>query len=166
MKRIEKIYDRFGDGLFHYLALKLGSRTDAEDVLQETLYRLLRYRARFFLARNPKAFVFRVARNEAFRFISRNGRNSGPDGNHPEVESVVRSVFEGPDPALAARACGALARIPEAQREVIVLKIFQDLSFREIAAVCGISPGTAASRYRYGLDKLRADMEGQHERSK
>jgi len=163
VERIEKLYDRFGDRLFHYLTLKLGSRTDAEDVLQEVLCRLLRYRAGFRLARNPEAYVFRAARNEALRFLSRNGHRSGPDPG--EYAAAFRSAFSGPDPALVNRAAGALARIPEAQREVIVLRIFQDLSFREIGAVCSISPDTAASRYRYGLNKLRVDMEGRHDKS-
>ena len=164
MERIEKLYDRFGDRLFHYLTLKLGSRTDAEDVMQEVLCRLLRYRSRFRLARNPEAYVFRAARNEALRFLNRNGHRPGP--NPGEYTAAFRSVFSGPDPALIDRAAGAPARIPETQREVIVLKVFQDLSFREIGSVCGISPDTAASRYRYGLNKLRADMEGGHDKSR
>jgi RNA polymerase sigma-70 factor (ECF subfamily) len=55
----------------------------------------------------------------------------------------------------------ALARIPDEQREVIVLRIFEGLSFREIAAVSGQSINTVASRYRYGIEKMRALMEGE-----
>jgi len=49
----------------------------------------------------------------------------------------------------------ALATIPEDQREVLVMKIWGELSFREIGEALDISPNTAASRYRYGLDALR-----------
>jgi len=41
-----------------------------------------------------------------------------------------------------------------------VLKVFQDFSFKEIASVCGLSINTAASRYRYGIEKLRSALEG------
>jgi DNA-directed RNA polymerase specialized sigma24 family protein len=61
-----------------------------------------------------------------------------------------------PDDALAA----AVAALPEAQREVVALKIDAGLTFAEIAAVTGTSLNTAASRYRYALEKLRTALTG------
>jgi RNA polymerase sigma-70 factor (ECF subfamily) len=49
--------------------------------------------------------------------------------------------------------------LPAEQREVISLKIDGDLTFAQIAAVFDISPNTAASRYRYALEKLRRMLE-------
>jgi RNA polymerase sigma-70 factor (ECF subfamily) len=49
----------------------------------------------------------------------------------------------------------ALRTLPDEQREVVVLKIWGQLTYEEAAAVIGISPNTAASRYRYGIEKLR-----------
>ena len=49
----------------------------------------------------------------------------------------------------------ALKSLPDEQREVVVLKIWGQLTFEEAAAVIGISPNTAASRYRYGIEKLK-----------
>ena len=49
----------------------------------------------------------------------------------------------------------ALASLPDEQREVVVLKIWGQLTFEEAAAVIGVSPNTAASRYRYALEKLK-----------
>ena len=49
----------------------------------------------------------------------------------------------------------ALAKLPPEQAEVVVLKIYQDMTFGEIGAVLEVSPDTAASRYRYALEKLR-----------
>ncbi|MEJ1974466.1 MAG: sigma-70 family RNA polymerase sigma factor [Lacunisphaera sp.] len=53
----------------------------------------------------------------------------------------------------------ALQRLPDEQREVLVLKIWQELTFEQIGEVLGISPNTAASRYRYALTALRAQLE-------
>jgi RNA polymerase sigma-70 factor, ECF subfamily len=50
----------------------------------------------------------------------------------------------------------SLATLPHEQREIIALRIDGELTFAEIAAMLGISPNTAASRYRYALEKLRA----------
>jgi DNA-directed RNA polymerase specialized sigma24 family protein len=66
----------------------------------------------------------------------------------------------GSDDDLAA----AVASLPGEQREVIALKIDGGLTFAEIAAVTGTSPNTAASRYRYALEKLRTHMAAREAR--
>jgi RNA polymerase sigma-70 factor (ECF subfamily) len=56
-----------------------------------------------------------------------------------------------------------MQELPPEQREVIVLKFFHGMTFSEIGRVAGISPNTAASRYRYALDKLRLLLEEEKE---
>jgi DNA-directed RNA polymerase specialized sigma24 family protein len=53
----------------------------------------------------------------------------------------------------------ALAALPARQREVVVLKVYEGRTFGEIARLLNISPNTAASRYRYALEKLRPLLE-------
>ena len=65
-------------------------------------------------------------------------------------------VPEEPSLALLLRNADEL---PAEQKEVIFLKVFDGLTFKEIGSVCGISANTAASRYRYGLEKLREAVE-------
>jgi DNA-directed RNA polymerase specialized sigma24 family protein len=62
---IETILDSIGDKLYNYLTIKLGSPLDTEDVLQEVFYKLVKYKVRFRIIRNPSAYIFRIARNEA-----------------------------------------------------------------------------------------------------
>jgi DNA-directed RNA polymerase specialized sigma24 family protein len=64
--------------------------------------------------------------------------------NHHEAEDAVQQVFS------------ALRALPPEQREVIHLKVFEGHTFNEIADLTGESINTAASRYRYAMDKLRA----------
>lgn len=64
---------------------------------------------------------------------------------------------EEPSLALLLRRAGEL---PAEQKEAVYLKVFDGLTFKEIAAVCGISSNTAASRYRYGIEKLRQAVGG------
>jgi RNA polymerase sigma-70 factor (ECF subfamily) len=52
----------------------------------------------------------------------------------------------------------ALGELPAEQRAVVHLKLWEGLTFETIAETLGLSPNTAASRYRYGLDKLRARL--------
>ena len=162
--KLEELYDRFGDRLYHYLFLKLGSTGDAEDVLQEVFVRLSGAGLRLRFVRRLDAFAFKIARNEALRFL---GRRKARDVRRLDGSSLpgFAEAVEGPDPAEVHNLSEALSGLPEAQREVIVLRYFEGLSFKDIAGVCGISENTASSRCRYGLDKLRAIMEGRHDAS-
>jgi RNA polymerase sigma-70 factor (ECF subfamily) len=157
--KLNELYDRYGEKMYHYLALRLGSMEDAEDVLQETFCRLARYSVRWALVRNPKAFVFGVLRNEANRHLAKRLKRRAEEASNPGNMDGLASVIEGPEEALPALLARALSGLPDEQREVIVLKIFEGFSFKEIAAVCDIPVNTAASRYRYGIEKLRSSLE-------
>jgi len=147
--------------MYRYLTVKLGSPVDAEDVLQDVFCRLVKYSFRLRFVHDFRAFAFRIARNEANRFLQR--KILGEQAAQPAAafaESFRRS-YSGPDRLIEQTVSAALARIPEEQREVIILRILEGLSFREIAAVSGQSINTMASRYRYGIEKMRALMEGE-----
>ena len=162
---LEEIIDRIGDKLFNYLTIKLSSPLDAEDVLQEVFCRLVRYRVRFRFIQNPSAYVFRVARNEAIRFLKNRKTNVERYHSAEELAEVIQDNLIGLENETLNQTAKALAQIPEEQREIIVLKYFEELTFKEIASVCGISINTTTSRLRYGMKKLRILLEGQDEES-
>jgi RNA polymerase sigma-70 factor (ECF subfamily) len=156
----DEVFDRYGEKMYRYLALRLGSAEDAEDVLQEAFCRLARYSARWAFVRDAKAFVFRVLRNEANRFLAKQIKERAEGASNPGEWNRLASVIEEPSEASSAVLVRALGELPDEQREVIILKVFEDFSFKEIAAACGLSINTAASRYRYGIEKLRSTLEG------
>jgi len=77
-------------------------------------------------------------------------------GSDPTVEPQ----FEWEDEAQSALAA-AVSCLPQDQREVVVLKIWNELTFSEIAGALGISQNTAASRYRYALAHLKKSLQPQ-----
>ena len=83
------LYDACADRVHHYLVVRLGSREDADDVLQETFVRLARNRRRLAGVDNLMAYVFTVARNEAAR-LARRSRRAGCAGreNLPAAEDL------------------------------------------------------------------------------
>jgi RNA polymerase sigma-70 factor (ECF subfamily) len=163
---LEELYDRYGEKLYHYLVLKLGSCQDAEDILQEVFYRFGRYSVRWKLVKNPEAFVFKVVRNEANRFLKRRIAQQKTMDLNPDHKNAIASVIQGPDELSESILSESLARLPEDQREVIVLKVFEGMTFKEIARICRLSANTTASRYRYGLSKLRLFLEGKDGKEK
>ena len=158
--RLDKIYDRYGEKMYHYLALRLGSAQDAEDVLQETFCRLTRYSWRWGLARDPGAFFFRVLRNESNRFLRRRISRHAGEALSLDKAGGMDSVIEAMGEGSATLISKGLAHLPDEQKEVIILKVYQDFTFKEIAALCGLSINTVASRYRYGIERLRSWLEG------
>lgn len=128
------------------------SHCEAEDVLQELFIVLMRLEAR---PEEPEHYALRSFRNRAL-----NHRRSLWRRLTRELEAhrwFERSEGESPQEAVAMR---ALAALPREQREVIVLKIWHRHTFDEIGTLLDVSPNTAAGRYRYGLQKMKAALKG------
>ncbi|MEN6560756.1 MAG: sigma-70 family RNA polymerase sigma factor [Acidobacteriota bacterium] len=158
---LDELYERHGESLYRYLLFKLGSAEDAEDVLQEAFCRFARCDLRWRLVRDKRAFVFRVARNEARRFLRRKiVRRQGERMIMNGGAGVFASVMAAPEETDSVLLVRCAETLPAEQKEAVFLKIFDGLTFREIASVCGVSANTAASRYRYGIGKLREAVGG------
>ncbi len=154
--KLEELYERHGESLYRYLVFRLGSAEDAEDVLQEVFCRFARYGLRWNFVRDPQAFVFKVARNEVNRSLKRKlGRRAGEAMIMTGAAGGFAAAFIAPDDQTLAALLRSADELPAEQKEVVFLKVFEGLTFKEIGSACGISANTAASRYRYGIEKLR-----------
>ena len=144
---VRRLYETHGPALLAYACALLRDPSAAEDVLHQVFLKLLRSRASIEGA--PAPYLFRAVRNTALNHIR---------GQSREVELADGGVWlESPDGSNETSMAlqSVLKQLPEEQREVVVLKIWGQLTFEEAAAVIGISPNTAASRYRYGIEKLQ-----------
>jgi RNA polymerase sigma-70 factor (ECF subfamily) len=146
-----RLYDEFAPTLFRTARGLLGSTADAEDLVHDVFVAMARGRAQLPAVADLRAYLFTALRRAAARRGQR--RWPGPLA----VEPIDHRGAPEHDDALD----HALARLPAEQREVIALKIDGGLTFAELAAVLDVSPNTAASRYRYALAKLRAELEGE-----
>ena len=148
----EKLYEAKAAELILYgRALGL-SHAEAEDVLQETFLALMQ---RPLPPLRLEHYCVRSFRNRALNY-----RRSLWRRLTRELES--RRWFEkstGENPAERA-AMRCLAELPVEQREVIVLKIWHRYTFEEIGQLLETSPNTIAGRYRYGLQKIKLQLEG------
>jgi RNA polymerase sigma-70 factor (ECF subfamily) len=150
---LEMLYDKFAPQLYGYALGMLGRPEAAEDGLQELFLNLARSRGKLGHVRSVRAYLFVMLRNAIWRRLRRNAAG--------EFSVDPAAIFQRPGPpglpeGAAADIESALARLPAEQKEVILLKVYQDMTFPEIADVTGVSANTATSRYRYALDKLRA----------
>ena len=147
------IYDRHAEALYRLLVAMLGRADDAEDALQEVFVKLAL--KSFSHVEDLRPYLFRMARNEAINMLRRRKRENWLMENYGEAIETVSS-FNGDDFSAANHNWQKLlARLPLEQREIIALKIWEEMTFAEISAVVKTSPNTAASRYRYGIERLR-----------
>ncbi len=131
----------------------VASMADAEDVVQGAFIK--------FWQRHPEAgpehypLLYAAVRSTALDLLradSRRTRREQVVATDPEEPFFDDSVSHHED---AGNIESALRKLPEAQREVLVLRIWGGLSFAEIATALGDSINTVASRYRYALEALR-----------
>ncbi len=151
----ELLWDRYAGELLALLQAMLCSRHDAEDVLQTVFVRIVHKRRHLAAARSLDAYVYQIARNEAISFLRRHRRERLCESDAPSwlipAEAATDSGHETTEVLQT-----ALTQLPPVQREIVVLKTYQDKTFREIAEMLDLSLNTVASRYRYGMEKLRA----------
>lgn len=133
------------------------SLADAEDVVQEAFVRFWRHQRD--LPGEPMALLVTSVRRAAFDLARREGRRAAREERALADEPDV--FFQATDDGDERRALleSALRRLPVEQREVLVLKIWGELTFDQIARELGLSPNTAASRYRYALAALRQQVD-------
>ncbi len=153
---LDLIHERFC-GLLHGYALSiLGSSHDAEDVMQELFVSIATHRAQVASAANLAGYLVGMARNQALQCLRRRPRREHPLGDAIEVLVAAPGCVNDDDRTRALAA--ALLSLPLEQREVVALKIDEDRTFAEIGELLGVSINTVASRYRYAMEKLRAQL--------
>lgn len=152
---LERVYDQYAAGLLRYARALLGSPDDAEDAVQEVFIRLARNAAKIERIIDPQKYLLRATRNAAYGLLRSKKRRELLEERALEEITLVSQERRGDEvEALLA----AFADLSPEQREVMALKVFYGLTFKEIAAVIGKSQNTVSSRYRYAIEKLRREF--------
>ena len=144
------------------LLFRLVGRADvAEDLMQETMLRAFRSLDTYRPEGKFRAWVFRIAVNLARDWIRRQPREPAVSLDNSEEPPVARSLraMDPPDGAMARREGSkrvevALARLSEADREVLLLRYYGELAFKDIAQTTGEPLGTVLARAHRALKKL------------
>ena len=154
----QKWFQLYGPKLL--LCARQWTRTfaDAEDVVQEAFVRFWRHQRG--LPGEPMALLVTSVRRAAFDLARRDGRRANREERASAGSDEHVALFQMPLEGDERRAAieEALGRLPIEQREVLMLKIWGELTFDQIGTEVGISPNTAASRYRYALAALRQEL--------
>jgi len=151
------IYEKYKDNMLTVAHNLLFDFAGAEDCLHDVFVDLAVRAGNFRLRSNLKGYLATCIANRArdlLRAKSRQNVSLSAVPNHPANPAAPPAQLIHSEQATGLRA--ALAELPYAQREVIILHLNGKLKFRQIAIHLDLSVNTVQSRYRYGLDKLRS----------
>lgn len=156
------LFERHHRRLFSFFYRLSGRRETAEDLVQDVFVRMLRYRESFRDRGELTAWMFALARNVAADQLSRHRLELPEEASPGEPVDEAPPVLERLERADAsARLHAALASLPLAKREVLVLSRFGQLKYEQIAGLLGVSVGAVKVRVHRALKELRAVYEGQ-----
>jgi len=161
---LERLYDEHAQALYAFLLNLTRNEADTRDLLQDIFVKLARDPGLLEGIRDERAFLIRLAHNAMIDVLRRRGARERTRENFAaELASPFAPASDPDDETYRAGLSDGLAELPPEQRAVVHLKLWEGLTFEQIAAALEISPNTAASRYRYGLDKLRERLRPLYE---
>ena len=142
-------------GLVLFARQWVRSSADAEDIVQEAFVRFWRQNRDVA----NRGLLYATVRSVALDLIRKDSRRARREAEaYSDAAQTIEPQFEDDDDSQGLLA-GAINRLPHEQREVLVMKVWNDLTFLEIGEGLGISQNTAASRYRYALAALKRDLQ-------
>lgn len=164
--QFSEMYDRHHRGVLAAAQRILGNTAQAQDVVQDVFLRVWRNPHKFDATRGDLGSYLRLMARSRALDLWREGQAAGRASDRlklvvaqeePRVEERPARMAEREDERSAVR--DALRNLPAAQREAVVLAYWGGLTADQIAKRVDVPLGTAKSRIRLGLAKLRADME-------
>ncbi|HWP41135.1 MAG TPA: sigma-70 family RNA polymerase sigma factor [Tepidisphaeraceae bacterium] len=165
------LYERYNGSVLSYLYRMLGSVEDVEAIGQEVFLRAFRFAASYRYPQKFSTWLFTITRNLAINAARRKKRSPVRNVTELHLEGVEISsdpyqvaARASDDPERQeeiARVLRALDDLPQDQKEVIVLGVFQDLSYAEMEQITGTKAVTLRSRMFHGLRRLAKMLSGE-----
>lgn len=158
---LNEIADRYYDDIYYFCCYQTGSREDAYDLAQETFLRFIRY-VDHYQYRNLKGYLLTIAMNLCREYIRTATQISEREMNigftNPTTTAKKLNPSKSADYTETSQntilLAEALIKLPQMQREAVLLHHFYGYKNREIARMTGASYSAVKSRIRQGLEKL------------
>lgn len=149
------LMDRYGGALLHFAHRLVGDMQLAEEIYQDTMLKAWQQASTFRLDGHLKAWLFRVARNNAIDYMR---KKRVPVEEFTICLETAATTFRPEREAerswLSSEVVEAIDELPPAYREVVDLRFFHQLCYQEIATVLCIPLGTVKSRLNYAIQRL------------
>jgi RNA polymerase sigma-70 factor, ECF subfamily len=167
------LYERYSASVLSYLYRMLGNLEDVESIAQEVFLRAFRFAPTYRYPQKFSTWLFTITRNLAINYSRRRKRSPVRNVTELNLEGVEisgdpyqvahRATDNVEKQEEIARILKALDDLPTDQKEVIVLGVFQDLSYAEMEEITGTKAVTLRSRMFHGLKRLARLVGGSAE---
>jgi RNA polymerase sigma-70 factor, ECF subfamily len=164
------LYERYSSSVLSYLYRMLGNLEDVESIGQEVFLRAFRFAPTYRYPQKFSTWLFTITRNLAINSSRRRKRSpvrnitelnlEGVDLSGDPYQVAARATDDVEKQEEIARVLKALEGLPTDQKEVIVLGVFQDLSYAQMEEITGTKAVTLRSRMFHGLKKLAGMIGG------
>ena len=151
---LNTIVSKYYDDIYRFCLYLTGHESDSYDITQEVFLRFIKY-VDSYKYQNLKGYLLIIARNLCRDYFHHNNHlyciddtaYAGSEDNHLNNLEDRMLLWE------------ALRKLPVKQREIIILRIYEEMRFHEIAEILGVNLSTVKSRFRLGIRSLRKIME-------
>lgn len=153
---IEKYYQP----VFAFFYKNTGHYHQSKDLTQEVFIKMVSGISKYRPQTPFKNWLFTIASNHLknyYRTLSRRPEYAEPPGEYADEDKNIADISVKND------IMSALELLPQEQREAIILRYYNDFSIKEIAGITDAKETTVKARIRYGLDKLKTELEGYNE---
>jgi RNA polymerase sigma factor (sigma-70 family) len=155
MAALATLFERHHARLYRYCLRMTGNRSSAEDLVQETFMKMLKYKATFKDDSELVPWMFGIGRNACLAHLRRTANDRVPEADLDEL-TAPEAPFEAPDQNQESELVRrALLRMPIERREVLVLSRFEFKSYEEIARALDCSVGAVKVRVHRAMKQLR-----------
>ena len=157
-RALGQLYQAFSSGVFAYCLKILADRQLAEDVVQETFLKVRQHAGSIQKNESFKSWIFRIARNEALMQIRKHRPNGQIDDNTIWEEETPHVKFVKSERAEIVNRM--LESLKYEYREVLVLLVYENMSYAEIAAITGATESSVKSRIFRARKAMVERLEG------
>ena len=166
LEELERVITEFQDQLFRFAFFRTGCFEDSQDIVQEVFIKLYHENGNLSAVNNMKSYLYRSISNACADYRRKNSKI--------RFESIDNTVLPvniqrnaAPDHLVQMeeynRLEKLLSELPDEQSETIRLRVFDELSFVEMATLLEIPVTTIKSRFKYGIEKLKSKVITQKE---
>lgn len=141
--------------VYWYIRRLVVDHDDAEDIVQETFVRVFRSFEQFRGDCSLSSWIYRIATNEALRFLSRGSeRPYSLDDETVHADRVIADEYVDYSDAEAVKLQKAILSLPVKQQTAFTLRYYDEMSYDDIAAVINCSPASAKVNYHIAKEKI------------
>jgi RNA polymerase sigma-70 factor (ECF subfamily) len=164
----DEVFERYHNQIYNFVKKQVTDAGAIEDLVQEVFLRVYKSAKNFDVEKKFSSWLYKIALNEVKRFWKRSASRQtyslnaplGDEGGDAERADLLEDQRPSPDTVTETELFSKnlrhlIDRLPEKQRMVVMLKVYQDLTFEQIAEICECPLSTVLSRMRYAVNKLR-----------